>query len=449
MKNTIANWRQFLAEATDGTYFQETFDLYVLLSVSKDLGGNRDQLKNDIRALPEVLTVSVVDPPRGIQRNLPTRFLSTLKIHCRQPAVDTNQMGIAKRVLQATRNMRGVKVIKYDLPHAFAPEDALNEGYQQDPARRARLSRGFDRLTKTGPNKTGPFHAMETDPEWKSAPPGAPGGRPPGAPGGLEEACGCSDMATPPSGKTIKIKIKSGGDKIVDSFHMHDKLSPAIWADEKMHPEIRDRLEEIAQEFIDNLDLPNLRIKDIILTGSLANFNWSSFSDLDVHIVVDFRDISEDEGFVKKYFDAVRSNWNRSHEILVKDYEVELYIQDDDEQHVSTGVYSILNDEWVVAPSKSEEDINTHSIMKKALPLMREVERIELLSARGAVHRALDLGDKLKEKLRRLRSSGLESEGIFSVENLAFKVLRRSGHMGRLYDIMRETYDAERSIADQ
>ena len=441
MKNTIKNWRRFLTEREDSGYFQETFELYALLSVSKDLGGNRDQIKNDIRALPEVLTVSVVDPPRGIQRNLPTRFLTTLKIHCRQPAIDANQLGIAKRILQAARNMRGVKVIKYDLPQAFAPEDALAEGYQQDPDRLQRLSRGFDRLTKTGPNKSGPFHAMETDPDWKSAPPGAPGG--------LEEGCGCPDMDPPSSGKIIKIKIKSAGGKIVDSFHMHDELSAAIWAGDKMRPEIRDRLEEIAQEFIDNLELPNLRIKDIILTGSLANFNWSSFSDLDVHIVVDFRDISEDEGFVKKYFDAVRSNWNRSHEILVKDYEVELYIQDDDEEHVSTGVYSILNDEWVVAPSKKEEDINTHSIMKKALPLMREVERIELLSARGDVHKALDLGNKLKEKLRRLRSSGLESEGIFSVENLAFKVLRRSGHMGRLYDIMRETYDTERSIADQ
>ena len=62
MKHYLQTFKEFLGEAADPTYYQETFYFMILISMSKDLGGSRDETKNDIRAIPEVLTVTLVEP---------------------------------------------------------------------------------------------------------------------------------------------------------------------------------------------------------------------------------------------------------------------------------------------------------------------------------------------------------------------------------------------------
>ena len=128
---------------------------------------------------------------------------------------------------------------------------------------------------------------------------------------------------------------------------------------------------------------------------------------------------------MKKYFDSVRANWNRVHNIKVKDFDVELYVQDDDEHHTSTGVYSLLRGEWEVVPTFQPEPFSLDNVFRKARPLIRHLETLEREYERGNYERAIEEGNKLKEKLQKMRKSGLESAGVFSGENLAFKVLRR------------------------
>ena len=190
-------------------------------------------------------------------------------------------------------------------------------------------------------------------------------------------------------------------------------------------------------------------IKDIILTGSLANYNWSEYSDLDVHIVIDFKDVAEDEGLVKKYFDAVRANWNRNHDIKVKGFEVELYVQDDDESHASTGIYSLLDDGWLLKPSREHKEIDKLNIFKKARHIMRDIDKVEGHLNRQEYAAALTLGQGIKDKIKRMRRGGLQRGGVYSTENLAFKVLRRGGYMGKLLDSVGTAYDAQRSLAEQ
>jgi predicted nucleotidyltransferase len=257
------------------------------------------------------------------------------------------------------------------------------------------------------------------------------------------EGCG------PTHKKKIKIKIRPGGGKLITSFEVQPNLNSTVWEGDTLRPDILERLREIAEEFITKLDLPNVDIKDIILTGSLANYNWSKYSDLDVHIVVDFRDVAEDEGFVKKYFDAVRANWNRNHDIKVKGFEVELYVEDDDESHESTGIYSLLTDEWILKPVREHTEIDKVNIFKKARHIMRDIDKVERYLDRSQYDAALELGQKTKDKIKKMRRSGLQSGGIYSTENLAFKVLRRGGYMGKLLDSVGTAYDAQRSLAEQ
>jgi len=56
------------------------------------------------------------------------------------------------------------------------------------------------------------------------------------------------------------------------------------------------------------------------------------------------------------------------------------------------------------------------------------------------------MATRLKEKLKRMRRTGLDRSGIYSPENLAFKMLRRSGDIEQLFSIYTQSYDQLHSV---
>jgi hypothetical protein len=54
--------------------------------------------------------------------------------------------------------------------------------------------------------------------------------------------------------------------------------------------------------------------------------------------------------------------------------------------------------------------------------------------------------DKIKTRLKKFRSCGLETGGEFSYENLAFKFLRRSGYLKKLFKLKNKLIDIELSL---
>ena len=124
------------------------------------------------------------------------------------------------------------------------------------------------------------------------------------------------------------------------SFEVNDTLEPEVWEDERLIAEVREALLKIVNDFL--IDLPfDLTPEDITLTGSLANYNWSKYSDIDLHIVLDFTTVDENADLVRELFSNLQTNWNTRHDIYMKGYEVEIYFQDSNEPHLSTGIYSI------------------------------------------------------------------------------------------------------------
>jgi hypothetical protein len=196
MHKHLNQFKRFLAEARDPSYEQETFYFRALVSLRKDLGGNREETKNDVRAIPEVLTVSNIDPPDGVQRDIGTKYLSTWKIHVRLPRTG-NREELMRLIVNDMNNLRGCNVVQFKMLRpsnggaAARPygaevelEEAYGENYQDSPERKRR-NRAALNITKKGPNKGGPFKPVTDDPNWGSSPPGAPGGGSIGT--GLEE----------------------------------------------------------------------------------------------------------------------------------------------------------------------------------------------------------------------------------------------------------------------
>ena len=243
----------------------------------------------------------------------------------------------------------------------------------------------------------------------------------------------------------IRIIIGDDEDDLA-TFEMQDTLQQKVWeGDTRVRPGVKGALMDIVDDFVENLEL-DAEIKDIIITGSLANYNWSKFSDIDLHILVDFKEVNENEELVRRFFNAVRSNWNKLHDIKVKGHEVELYVQDSEEPHVSTGVYSLLHDKWVVKPNRVKPAIDKATAKKKAANLEREVDKVAAILYDGDHEQAFEVATRLKEKIKTMRQGGLERTGIFSPENLAFKMLRRSGAIEKLFETLTTAYDISLSL---
>ena len=234
----------------------------------------------------------------------------------------------------------------------------------------------------------------------------------------------------------------------LSSFKMKDELNQEIWHNNRLSSPISMKLKKIAFDFIDSLDIPRNIIKDITFTGSLANFNWSKFSDVDLHILIDFRDIDDNVDMVKEYLDSKRIECNKTHNIKIKDHEVEIYVQQFDEPHHSTGIYSILSDEWENEPSPQKPEVNEEEVKRKASYIMQEIDEVQKLYKDKKYLQAHDYASKLKERIRSFRKCGLEEGGELSTENIAFKALRRNGYLDKLSNIKTLSYDKSMSIEE-
>jgi|7_EtaG_2_1085326.scaffolds.fasta_scaffold09012_2 predicted nucleotidyltransferase len=659
MKRELQNFNSFLQEALDPTYYQETFYFTALISMTKDTGGSRDETKNDIRALSEVLTVTLVEKEKGgVQKDLGTKYLSTLKVHLRKPK-DISKEVMMKRTVKMISRLKGVSVLRYKEkvptprrkafhgPGSYTRRvQNVNEvDYQKVRRQKAGeyakdkaeyISTGtqkeggapFNRPAskKRGPSAPGPFGAMGEgiiDEAMKTAadlPEGVVvvvlkesdgtgfqvyyaerdkpnvrlkagdldrmeggldifgtlhvgrGGNEPyegvyvitsakakdgfgpllydvalevAGEDGLkpdvedvsddasavwkhydtqrEDVLGTAlvpdddqdayslvmpydraehpeanqhlakayfkkgntvtqelidqdkfielkpdtqiptpsareelaDLAGELSIPIVKNKDMSRFDRLYEevlitlgsstddlfAFDVRPELNQKIWDGEKeVRPGVKGALMDIVDEFLEGLDM-DLDIKDVIITGSIANYNWSKFSDIDIHILVDFEDVNDNTEMVKKFFDAVKSNWNKLHNIMVKGHEVEIYVQHATEPHVSTGVYSLMNDRWLVKPKKVRPAIDRGTASKKMKHLAREIGKISSVQDAGNYEESFALATKIKEKIKKMRQRGLEDSGIYSPENLAFKMLRRSGDIEQLFAIYTAAYD--------
>ena len=233
----------------------------------------------------------------------------------------------------------------------------------------------------------------------------------------------------------------------VSSFEIQDTLQPDVWkSEEKINQEISARLYEIAKEFFKSLDLDWVTIVDITITGSIANYTWSKYSDIDLHIIIDYNEVDENQELVQNYLRRASSLWNKNHDIFIKGFEVEVYVQDSNESHYSTGVYSVKYDRWDTEPSRVDPKIDYENVQKKAALLMDKIDEVYDIFKEGDYEAALDRADSVRNKIRKFRQSGLETGGAFSVENLAFKLLRRTDYLERLSSLRIQSYDKSMSI---
>ena len=212
--------------------------------------------------------------------------------------------------------------------------------------------------------------------------------------------------------------------ELANTFRYHSSLNPVAWDGLTLNPQVRLHLLRTARQFIHYLDLPELRITDVILVGSNANFNWNKYSDFDVHVVADFDTLNCN--VAEALFKAKKDLWNSQHDVTIRGFDVELYVQSVREHVQSQGQFSLLDNKWLSQPTHNQPDVDDHAVMAKTAELIYQIHQ--------AVdnERSIDGIEHIQDKIRRMRQSGLAAHGEFGVENLAFKNLRNEGFLDKL-----------------
>jgi len=236
---------------------------------------------------------------------------------------------------------------------------------------------------------------------------------------------------------------------VMNSFNIKDNLNQDIWTNGKLEPSIRIKLLKISKDFLRDLDLPKkIIVRDIYFTGSLANFNWSKFSDIDLHIVLDYNQFDAEYKLVFDYFNAQKSIWNQEHDINVFDYPVELYVQDKNHPMHATAIFSVLRNKWKIKPTRQNFQIDKDAVKGKANDIIYYLKDIRQDYKDKRYQLVIDKVTRLKTKIKLMRLSGLEGGGEFSKENLVFKVLRRTPFLEVLNSYKSKAYDNLMSVSE-
>lgn len=225
---------------------------------------------------------------------------------------------------------------------------------------------------------------------------------------------------------------------MTDAIDLHDQLNPKLWTNNKMRPEVKKALLDIAENFKAFLGIEDVEVKDITVSGSNAAFTYTPHSDLDLHLVVDIEKLDASEVY-RELFDSKKYQYNDLHDIKIRGVEVELYVQNANEPVVSLGEYSVLHDSWIKEPERKPFTTDSSEVKQKYGELRTRALRALKNKSKARITSVLD-------DIKRARKSGLAKGGEFSPENLAFKMLRTQGIIDKLYAAKTEQEDKELSL---
>jgi len=217
---------------------------------------------------------------------------------------------------------------------------------------------------------------------------------------------------------------------MLNEYETHNTLNPKLWDGDQLRPGLRDGFMKIANAFYEFLEVET-DLLDVVIIGSSANYNWTEYSDIDLHVIINFAEVNTNFHLVNQLMRAKKSLWNTHYPLTYKGLPIELYAQDLNEVLGSTvGVYSLLHNDWVNKPNHQQVSVDDAAIHQKAEPYIYDIKRLKPETP--------NLERKIKQillRLKRMRQTGLDATGEYSIENMAFKYIRNKGYIERLKEL--------------
>lgn len=221
------------------------------------------------------------------------------------------------------------------------------------------------------------------------------------------------------------------------SIEIHDQLNQKLFDGEKLKPEIREKILEIVDEFLDNLWV-KIEPLDIQLLGSNASYNYTEFSDLDIHIITNFEFLDASQEILNALYNLEKTNFNKNHNITIKGIPVELYVEDVDSSAISNGIYSVKDDKWIKFPNKIV-DVPQYDLSK-------QVERWKLIIENRLNDENKEELVDLVNRLYMIRKNSIAVDGEYGKGNQLFKEIRNLGLLDSIKDKIKEITSDELSL---
>lgn len=223
----------------------------------------------------------------------------------------------------------------------------------------------------------------------------------------------------------------------------HEDLNPKLWEAPgvQLKSDIRNKLIAFAYAWAEFAKIPKECIKDIIIAGGNCNYNYTSNSDIDVHLLID-KSFFGNSVFIDDYLWDKKALWLSGHDVKVAGYSVEPFAlgYGSESYPKDQGVYSLLKNVWVSKPAHKNFDFS------KDVTLNKKVEfYVELIDRMITNREPINKFKTLSDKFYNMRSAGLQKNGEFSFENLVFKALRNVGALDKMNKYVKSQQDNDLS----
>jgi len=231
------------------------------------------------------------------------------------------------------------------------------------------------------------------------------------------------------------IPLEEDDAQIISGLTPKDHLDPVFWdSTQKLRPLIRAQLLKIAQDFYDHLAV-KFPLVDVQITGSIASYHWGPMSDVDLHLILDMTGPE----YLADYMKTKSKEWNRK-DVVIYGHDVEITVEDANARTIVTsGIYSVPLETWVKQPGYETPDIDSEEILCRAECFESEID--DIIETRD-----VDRAKRFRDKLKRMRTAGLQQGGELGVEALSFKTLRRNGYLDKLGNFINKSYEDEMSL---
>ena len=222
-----------------------------------------------------------------------------------------------------------------------------------------------------------------------------------------------------------------------EKFEVHDTLNPKLWDNDILRSDVEQKLFEIVDQFKQTCSIP-LHIVDVHLVGSQASYNYTQYSDLDVHIITNFDLIDCSKELLQLVFNSIKAKFNLDYNITIKGIDVELYVEDIRSSVTSNGIYSLYNGVWIKFPKKLID-----------VPQIDVSDDVRLWTEK--INTAIDSKnseqiEKIVDDLYIVRKNSLATDGEYGIGNQLFKELRNIGLLDELKDAYKSSRSKELSL---
>ena len=237
-----------------------------------------------------------------------------------------------------------------------------------------------------------------------------------------------------------------------EAIEKHNELNQKLFDGNRLKPKVRKKAEEIINEFLKILaeDEVKLTVRDVILTGSNASYNYTKDSDIDLHIIAETKSFEDSAEVYAKLYRAYGRIFGNKFEISFYGIPVEIYVETESNPVVSNGIYSVMFNKWVKEPSAiAIPEIDQKAINKAAKPWIDEAKALIKEVDDNVADGEEEIDDYIT-RIYELRQKGIYSAAgnEYSTENLIFKEVRNAGLLDKLKKLKNVLISKKLSLED-